>query len=401
MSKKFETKKETLSIINKAYGKSGPAENQSREFVVLQDKYAELLERTRSLEKVYQFHKGIIQNISSGILTIDFSEKITFINMAALRVLGYEYHEIQNRSIREIFADTDQADEILHALLVNKKMFKSTEVNLLTRSQKVIPIGFSTTILSAPDENYTGIIISFRDLSAIIEFRSQMERIDRLTTLGEVSAGIAHEIRNPLAGIKTSAQVLEESFSPNDPRSQLVQRIVKEIDRSNELLKKFFKFAKPGKPKQEYVALHPIIDGVYILLTSKMTKKKISFERKYAPHLPDIYVDENQMEQVIMNLLLNAMDAVKTDGVITVITSCTQTSEEENQKVILEVRDTGGGIEKENLEKIFNPFYTTKPDGVGLGLAISSRLVEENGGMIKAESAPDKGTIFTLHLPVS
>ncbi len=399
MSKKFETKKETLSIINKAYGLNTHPEDVKGEFRVIQDKYTQLLDRTKSLEQVYQFHKGIIQNISSGILTIDFSEKITFINNAALRVLGYEYKEIQNRSIREIFAEPDQADEILHELLENKIMFESKEVNLLTRAGKVIPIGFSTAILNAPDDIYKGIIISFRDLSAIIEFRNQMERIDRLTTLGEVSAGIAHEIRNPLAGIKTSAQVLEESFSPNDPRSQLINRIVKEIDRSNELLKKFFKFAKPGKPKQEFIALHPIIDGVYILLTSKMVKKKIEFTREFSENLPDIYIDESQLEQVIMNLLLNAMDAVKANGEIIIKTGLSEKDDRGKQNVLLEIHDTGCGIEEENLEKIFNPFYTTKPDGVGLGLSISSRLIEENGGMIKAESKPGKGTKFVLHLP--
>jgi two-component system, NtrC family, sensor histidine kinase AtoS len=399
MSKHFEAKKETLSIINKAYSLKKHPVNIDEEHRVLQKKYAELLERTKSLEKVYQFHKGVIQNISSGILTIDFDEKITFINTAALRVLGYNYKEIQGRSIRDIFAEPDQANEILHDLLKNKKMFESREVNLLTRSNKVIPIGFTTTILNASGETYQGIIISFRDLSTIIDLRNQMERIDRLTTLGEVSAGIAHEIRNPLAGIKTSAQVLEESFSPNDPRSQLVQRIVKEIDRSNELLKKFFKFAKPGKPKQEFISLHPIIEGVYILLTSKMSKKGIEFVREYSENLPDVYVDENQLEQVIMNLFLNAMDAIRADGKVTVKTGLAAFDGDQNECVILEIGDTGCGIKDENLEKIFNPFYTTKTDGVGLGLSISSRLIEENGGVIKAESEFGSGTKFIIELP--
>ncbi len=401
MSRKFETKKETLSIINKAYNIKKHPEVRDEEFRQLNDKYTKLLERTKSLEKVYQFHKGIVQNISSGILTIDFNERITFINSAALRVLEYDYTEIEGRSIREMFAESDQADDILHELLDNKKMFESREVNLLTRTKKVIPIGFTTTILNASDNKYTGIIISFRDLSAIIEFRNQMERIDRLTTLGEVSAGIAHEIRNPLAGIKTSAQVLEESFSLDDPRSQLVQRIVKEIDRSNDLLKKFFKFAKPGKPKQEFTHLQPIIDGVYVLLTPKMSKKRIKFIREFSENMPEIYVDEYQLEQVVMNLLLNAMDAIKADGQILVRTGLSDEDDNSDRNVILEICDTGCGIEEENLEKIFNPFYTTKQDGVGLGLSISSRLIEENGGLIKVESTVGKGAKFILQLPTA
>jgi PAS domain S-box-containing protein len=400
MSKQFETKKETLSIINKAYNQKRHPGDTDEANRVLKEKYTELLERTKSLEQVYQFHKGIIQNISSGILTIDFNEKITFINTAALRVLEYEYKEIQGRSIRDIFADQDQASEILRDLIQNKKMFESREVNLLTRSKKVIPIGFTTTILNAKGETYQGVIISFRDLSTIIDLRNQMERIDRLTTLGEVSAGIAHEIRNPLAGIKTSAQVLEESFSPSDSRSQLVQRIVKEIDRCNELLKKFFKFAKPGKPKQDFVSLHPIIEGVLILLSSKMSKKGITFIRDFEENLPQIYVDENQLEQVIMNLFLNAMDAIRTEGELRIKTQSAESDLWKFPCVVLEISDTGCGIKEENLEKIFNPFYTTKPDGVGLGLSISSRLIEENGGLIRAESEFGSGTKFTIELPV-
>lgn len=398
MSRHYESKKETLSIINKAYNsRVNPAEGE-REFRQLSEKYNRLLERTKSLEKVYQFHKGIIQNISSGILTIDFNEKITFINTAALRVLEYDYKEIQNRSIRDIFAEKNQADEILSDLLKNEIMFESREVNLLTRTGKVIPIGFSTAILKTEEEKFSSVIISFRDLSSIIAFRNQMERIDRLTTLGEVSAGIAHEIRNPLAGIKTSAQVLEESFSPTDFRTQLVQRIVKEIDRSNELLKKFFKFARPGKPKQEFVTLAPIIDGVSILLATKMRKKGIGFIKEYTDDLPQVYVDENQLEQVIMNLLLNAMDSIKEKGEIRVQTSLMQ-GRGSDKLVCLKISDNGCGIEDENLEKIFNPFYTTKNDGVGLGLSISSRLIEEIGGFIEVESALGKGTSFTISLP--
>ena len=398
MSRHFESKKETLSIINKAYNASLHPADQEREYRQIYEKYTRLLERTKSLEKVYQFHKGIIQNISSGILTIDFKENITFINMAALRVLEYDYKEIQGKSIREIFAEKDQADEILSDLIKHQKMFESREVNLLTRTGKVLPIGFSTAVLKSDEEKFNSVIISFRDLSGIIAFRNQMERIDRLTTLGEVSAGIAHEIRNPLAGIKTSAQVLEESFSPNDFRTQLVQRIVKEIDRSNDLLKKFFKFAKPGKPRQEFVVLSPIIDGISILLATKMKKKGIEFIKDYADNLPRVYIDENQLEQVIMNLLLNAMDAITQKGEIRVTTSIKQ-DKELNHMVYLQISDTGCGIEEKNLEKIFNPFYTTKTDGVGLGLSISSRLMEENSGYIEAESVPGKGTRFTIALP--
>jgi len=404
MSKKFELKKESLSIINKAYNDKSDSSNTSEKLKSLENKYDVLSKRTKSLEKVYQFHKGIVQSISSGLITLDSDGNITFINSAALHLLDYEYQELVGKPVRNLFADDREAEKVLDALLNKNRMFESRETNLIGRTKKLIPIGFTTTLLSSGDSVYDGVIISFRDLTNLHHYRLQIERIDRLTTLGEVSAGIAHEIRNPLAGIKTSAQVLEESFSPGDHRSQLVARIVKEIDRSNELLKKFFNFAKPGKPRQEFVALDTLIEGVYLLLSSKMRKKEIVLEKNIESNIPDIYVDENQIEQVLINLFLNSLDAMDKGGSIIVNLRLVENEAEKvldnaSKAVELDIKDTGCGIESDNLERIFNPFFTTKNDGVGLGLSISSRLIEENSGRILVESEKNQGTRFKIYFP--
>jgi PAS domain S-box-containing protein len=404
MSKQFESKKESLSFINKAYNDKSDSSTISDKLKSLENKYEVLSKRTKSLEKVYQFHKGIVQSISSGIITIDSEGIITFINSAALALLNYEYQELVGKPIRNLFADDREAEKVLEELANKNRMFESRETNLISRTQKLIPIGFTTTLLASEDAVYDGIIISFKDLTNLHHYRIQIERIDRLATLGEVSAGIAHEIRNPLAGIKTSAQVLEESFSPGDHRSQLVARIVKEIDRSNELLKKFFNFAKPGKPKQEFVSLETLVEGVCLLLSSKMRKKEIVFEKNIESDIPDIYVDENQIEQVLINLFLNSIDAMEKGGSINVTLKVDEKQDEvvlenSSKAVVMEIVDSGCGIESNNLEKIFNPFFTTKSDGVGLGLSISSRLIEENGGRILVQSDRTQGAQFSIYFP--
>jgi signal transduction histidine kinase len=179
---------------------------------------------------------------------------------------------------------------------------------------------------------------------------------------------------------------------------------VKEIDRSNELLKKFFKFAKPGKPKQEFVNLEYLLKGIYLLLEPRMNKKNIIMKTNFCSAMPLVYIDENQIVQVMINLFLNSMDAIKSGGTITVTTKkvSSENADEENKEWgVIEVEDTGSGIAQENLEKIFNPFFTTKSDGVGLGLSISSRLIEENGGRVEVSSALGKGTKFSLYLPMN
>jgi PAS domain S-box-containing protein len=400
MSKHFDAKKESISLGNKSFTERSDVVSLETRYRLLEDKYKKLVDRIKKVEKVYQFHKGVVQNISSGIITTDFEGIITFINATALKLIDYEYSELVGKSIRTLFADQGECDQILDTLLKHKKMFESKEVNLLTRSKKLIPVGFTTTLLDIEDVQYNGVVFSFRDLTNIHNFRNRLERIDRLATLGEVSAGIAHEIRNPLAGIKSSAQVLEDSFSPGDFRSELIRRIIKEIDRSNELLKKFFKFAKPGKPKQDFVAVENLVKGVQVLLSSRMSKKNIMYTPGFDPRLPNVYVDENQIEQVLINLFLNAIDAMEQGGNLSVSARMDSVKDSETRlMVIVEIADTGCGIEKENIKKIFNPFFTTKSEGVGLGLSISSRLLEENGGRIEVESQAGKGSCFYIYLP--
>lgn len=406
MGKNLELKKENASRMSRLLEGLDSQTSMAEALSRLSTRYDQLLEQYNKLEKVFQFHKGIIQNISSGILTIDLQGSITFMNRSALEMLGYRHNDIQGTSISRLFVDTDEADAILTQLISEKRMFESQETRLLCNDQKIMPIGFSTTILEkTSDDGYDGIIFIFRDISEITNFKRQIERMERQSTLGELAAGIAHEIRNPLAGIKTSAQVLEESFSLGDFRSQLVARIVKEIDRSNELLKRFFNFARPNKPRQGFHNLRHIVDGVYMLMASRMRKKKISYDAHFDDDLPNVFVDESQIEQVVLNLFLNALDAMQNGGKLAIDAGTKTGVKFENERynngaVFLKIQDSGTGIPPENQEKIFNPFYTTKSDGMGLGLSISTRLLEENDAKLEVLSETGKGSTFTIYLPV-
>ncbi len=375
------------------------------EYEKLSFKYSNLLKKYNTLNDVFEFHKGIVQNLSSCIITIDLNGNITFLNKSALALIGYQPEEILGKNIEQLFSDNDRYSQIAEDILVHSRMYESTESSLLSKEKKVIPIGFSTTRLLDPDsENVIGVIFIFRNISDLNNLRRQMERMDRLATLGELSAGIAHEIRNPLAGIKTSAQVLEESFSPGDPRSQLVSRIIKEIDRSNKLLQRFFNFAKPSRPRPDFHNIMNIVDGVYLLLKTRFKKKRINFSKDIPENLPKIYIDESQFEQVLLNLFINAIDALPEGGDIKIEAYFDQNKQvhkvqKETGSIIVKVHDNGTGISAELIEKIFNPFYTTKSNGVGLGLSICTRLLDENLSKLEVESKQDIGSTFTIFLP--
>lgn len=406
MSKRLDVKKEAALRLNQFYTaletKPGKPSTDDSEVKI---KYNLLLKRFKELEKVYEFHRDIIQNISGSIITIDSDAKITFMNRSGLNSLGYDHKQIQGMPLLDLFADRDEGEMIIQRILVNKVPFESKETHLITSSESIIPVGFTTSYLTGENGKQGSVLVIFRNITQVTNLRKQIERMDRLATLGELSAGIAHEIRNPLAGIKTSAQVLEESFSPADFRSQLVSRIVKEIDRSNELLKRFFNFAKPSKPKQVYHDIEMIIDGVYLLLAPRLRKKKINFRTSFNENTPQVYIDESQIEQVILNLFLNAVEAMDNGGEMFVETGVKERvkireDDPERKVVFVRVTDTGVGIAPDKVEKIFNPFYTTKSDGIGLGLSISTRLLEENGGKIEVESEEGKGSAFSFYVPI-
>ena len=406
MSEQFEKKKQTAMRLRQLVDDREGVNARLKADSAYKEKYELLLKRYQEIEKVYDFQKSIIQKMGSGLFTVDMNGAVTFANKASLKTLGFTYDEVKGKDIKEFFVEAKEADEVVKKILKDHIAFESYETYWISKKGEPVPIGFSTSYIKMDtQENSEGVLFLFRNITQVNNLRRQIERMDRLATLGELSAGIAHEIRNPLAGIKTSAQVLEESFSPGDFRSQLVSRIVKEIDRSNELLKKFFNFAKPSKPKQEFQNIEMIIDGVYLLLASRLRKKNILFKTDFAESIPQVYIDSSQIEQVILNVFLNAVEAIISGGEIHVkiyIAQNVKLKEDSapSDAVRIEIADTGVGIPDERLEKVFNPFFTTKSDGVGLGLSISSRLLEENGGKIELESEEGSGTIFKIYLPI-
>ncbi len=422
MSRHSKEKKDAFEILNKELSDLIPIDErvqqkQSGSTVDTRkipkewlDEQAALFDKYKLIERVYRFYRNMIQNMSSRIITIDMQANITFVNANAASNLGYEVEELLGKNFLDLFADPKESGKLIDLMLIRNKRFDSREVDLMSKTGTVIPIGFSTAPLFENNEQ-AGVIVTFRDLTEMNLMRLQVARMDRLATLGELATGIAHEVRNPLGGIKAAAQVLEESFSESDRRIELVSRIVREIDRVNNLLTEFFKFAKPVKPTRDFHDVESIIDSVYLLMAAQMNGKQIKFREEFASIVPKVYVDMQQVEQILMNLFLNAIHAMPREGELTVRTQSATLADNPNLNwaddvfdknlpfVSIEVQDNGVGIPAENLEKVWNPFFTTKSEGMGLGLSICSRLASENHGYLNVESIVGKGTKFTLLLP--
>ncbi len=229
-----------------------------------------------------------------------------------------------------------------------------------------------------------------------------MRRADRLASLGTLIASLAHEIRNPLVSIKTFTQLLPERIEDEEFRNYFLKVASGEIDRLTGLINELLGFARPSEPRLEGEDVNSLIDKMEILVATEARKKNVTLNKNYARDLPQIKADAEQLKQVLLNILLNAIQSTKGEGKIWIETRQVQVPFEDKVEPFtqIEVRDTGVGIPKENLERIFDPFFSTRPEGSGLGLAISHQIIHDHGGFISVESEVGKGTSFKVHLPL-
>jgi signal transduction histidine kinase len=264
------------------------------------------------------------------------------------------------------------------------------------------PVGFTINNHLSVRGEKIGKIVVFRDLTNVYKIQEEILRMDRLVSLGKLASGIAHELRNPLAGIKTTAQALGEEMSGDDSRREYLNRITKEIDRLNDLLKTFFSFAKPQNLNLVHCHIKDIINEIIPFLIKEIADKGIRFIETYHPQLPKVQVDKTQMHQVFLNLFLNAIQAMPNGGELKIQASPILSTSVEGFKqnfIKVVISDTGRGIPPHIVQKIFDPFFTTKPKGIGLGLSITYQIIKKHGGTVKVESQWEKGTSFIINLP--
>jgi len=226
------------------------------------------------------------------------------------------------------------------------------------------------------------------------EYQKQLIFSERMRSLGELAAGLAHEIKNPLGAIKSSAEIIKESFKEDSPVKEFLDILLKETSRLNKIVTNFLTFARPVKPELLPCSIKKILEHVMKLVKTEMEKNNISLEKDISEGITEISADAQQLQQVFLNLSLNAIQAMPEGGKLFIRVR------EEGEYMTITFRDTGRGISKENLDKLFTPFFSTKKNGTGLGLATSYRIIENHGGSISVESEPDKGTSFIINMPL-
>ncbi len=358
----------------------------------------------------YRFLEQVINQLNFGILVLDHHHKIRYLNQSAADLLKVPQGKVLYHPLEKILGKQN-TDTIFKSAEESEGAFERPEIMIKEPSGEKILIGFNTTKFYDQESGETGYIVSLKDITYSKELQEEMRRMDRLASLGVMASGIAHEIRNPLAGIKAIAQTFEEELSEEDPKNEFVRRIIKQVNRLDELLKTLFSYAKPQKPNRQFYQIDLILQEVLALLKQKLQHHHVKLTQSFASNVPRIFVDSSQIQQVLFNLILNSIEAIEQEGEIHISVDPVEGEFQkfsrkpffrqitENPYALIRISDTGCGISRENLQKIFNPFFTTKSFGTGLGLSIVFQIVKENNGIVYFESEEGKGTNCYLFLP--
>lgn len=350
-------------------------------------------------EMLISLNEHILESMTGGVITINMKGIVSSFNTAAEAILGYDSEETIGKSFQEIFnkgEDNKDIVNMIHYAIRDKKTISSGETTITTKDKNKVPIGITTSLLKDKEDTLLGVVVTFKDLARIKHMEEQMRRADRLAALGSLAAGVAHEIRNPLGSVKGLAQLLKEDLKEGDPKRGYTDVIVKEIDRLNKVVEELLSFARPEESHVEPKAINEIIDDALQLAKHDASQSMIEIIRNYDKNLPYVSADSKKLQQAFLNIIFNAFHAMKEKGGQLNITTRLY---EDPKFVEIIFQDTGPGIAPGHINRLFDPFFTTREDGTGLGLTITHQIIDSHGGRISVRSSPGKGASFSVYLP--
>lgn len=361
----------------------------------------ELKVKHSNLIELKAFHENIVKSMSSGLLTTDMVGKITSFNLAAEDITGYTFDDVKGKYFYNLFL-WNKAKALFNNLPNIGKLPLRCEGVFIRKDKKDIYIGMSISLLRDENELVKGIICTFQDLTEMKIMEEKVGRAEKLAAIGEITAAIAHEIRNPLSSLSGSIQLLQKELDLKDTNRKLMDIVLNETERLNSTITQFLNYASPKPPDIHPHLLKNILEETIILLKNCLDYHKgITISTQYEDENMVIYADQGLIKEVFWNLCLNSLQAMPHGGALTISAYINKENRINSKKIYIKFRDTGMGIPKESLPKIFEPFYSTKQGGSGLGLATVYRIIEKHGGSITVDSEAEKGTTTLISLPLS
>ena len=344
----------------------------------------------------------LFRSVEPAVVAVDAQRQVTAFNRVAERITGLQPLAVLGRKMARLPSPLQQ---VIEETFVSGKPVTDRTIVLYPEAEEKLTVHANTSLCASASGQPLGVIAVFHDLDSARKLERRIRRLERLASIGTLSAGVAHEIKNALVAIKSFADLLEQRNQDVEMTS-LISREAKRID---SLVNQLLKFAGPAKPSFATVSLHEVIDNSLRLVQHQIKVRKIQLVRALDAGLDQVQGDAKQLEQAMINLLLNAVEAMEESGTLTVATELVVATEHisrtqpegKREQIQVSIKDTGAGIPPELASHLFVPFMTTKPEGTGLGLAITARIIQEHRGRIKVESEINKGTTFKILFPVT
>ncbi len=354
----------------------------------------QLADTSQALRQAKLETDDILRHLNSGLITVDCSGRIVYFNRSGEQILGYHERDIRGRDFRAVFSlrMPRLAASLEEALNANRALERE-ELDITDGNGHVVPLGLSTSLLRDEDGQVRGVIAIFQDLTDTKKLEEKIRQADKMAAVGELSAAIAHEIRNPMAAISGSVEVLYSELKVGGENKRLMDLIVRESGRLNDILTDFLLYARSSRTLLSRVELCRLVSDVFEFLRHHPAfHEQISFHFSSSDACVYVYSDEDQLKQVLINLMVNSCQALEAKPGEIAVSVETDIS----GRVVLVIADSGPGVEKDVLPRIFDPFFSTKRNGTGLGLAIVSRLAANLNIELAVESATGVGTAFIL-----
>jgi PAS domain S-box-containing protein len=360
--------------------------------------YQEQGDRAAELKLLKEFNESIIESINVGLLAVDLDGRVTRLNSALEEILDISRNGAIGKRVENLFSE-DFTDTLRQVLGNDRWRLRNTrniyKIHTATFTGRTLVLNISI----APLQDQTGALVVLEDVTSRVRLEEQLLQREKLSSIGLLAAGVAHEVNTPLTGVSSYTQMLLGMFAETDPKHALLLKVRRQAERATNIVNNLLNFSRTGDATEfTEIDISRVLDDTLQLLEPQLRGNQIEIIRAYDPDCPQVFGNAGKLQQVFTNLLLNARDAIPAGGSIKI-----STTPAEDHLLTIEVSDSGMGIAPENVAKIYDPFYTTKGvgRGTGLGLAVSYGIVQEHSGHISVESNPGRGTTFRITLPTA
>ncbi|HEV8142626.1 MAG TPA: ATP-binding protein [Methylomirabilota bacterium] len=374
----------------------------------LEDAHTELRQRFVELEDVKRYTENILASLTNGIVTVDLDGRVVTLNPAAEILTGFFAGEVTSRYCTELFAQTPEIGEMLMETLASRTPIAGVALALKRRSGVALPVEVSTAPLKGGEGKDLGVVAVLRDVTLVRELEGRLRRSDRLAALGSLAAGLAHEVKNPLTSVLTFSRHVARRFDDPHFRERFQRVVPRELERINGIIERLLELSRPVPASFTRIGLASLVDRAVELFANEIESQQVQVVRDYARDLPPVPADEESLYRAIINVISNALDVMQAGGRLGLRLGWAGSHEGfrppratlASRQVVIEISDTGAGIRPEEADRLFNPFFTTKERGTGLGLAVTHKIIEDHGGVIDFQSVAGVGTTFRIVLPL-